>query len=184
MSYQNLAEFIVNYYEIDIELLFSRSPFAQDELDSVALIRPNLTQTIAIEKEQDEAASGKGTHKFEIASEMDNRNVLIEVVAGDQVKSMAVFAHSLDVQTIQRYGQIHVTDNKTNKPVPKSYVKVYARAYDGSIRFHKDGYTDLRGRFDYVSQSNRTIDEIEKFSILVVSEDNGAVIRQAELPDE
>ena len=184
LSYQNLAEFIVNYYEIDIELLFSRSPFAQDELDSVALIRPNLTQTIAIEKEQDEAASGKGTHKFEIASEMDNRNVLIEVVAGDQVKSMAVFAHSLDVQTIQRYGQIHVTDNKTNKPVPKSYVKVYARAYDGSIRFHKDGYTDLRGRFDYVSQSNRTIDEIEKFSILVVSEDNGAVIRQAELPDE
>jgi len=170
LNYQNLADFVVNYYEIDIELLFSRSPFAQDELDSVALIQPNLTQA--------------GTHEFEIAPEMENRNVLIEVIAGDQVKSQPLFAHSLDVQTIQRYGQIHVTQQGTNKPIPKSYVKVYARSYDGSVRFHKDGYTDLRGRFDYVSQSNRPIGEIEKFSILVLSENNGAVIRQADLPEE
>ena len=55
---------------------------------------------------------------------------------------------------------------------------------DGSVRFHKDGYTDLRGRFDYVSQSNRTIDGIQKFSILVLSEAQGAVIRQASPPKE
>ena len=30
-------------------------------------------------------------------------------------------------------------------------MKVYAELEDGPIRFHKDGYTDLRGRFDYVS---------------------------------
>jgi hypothetical protein len=55
---------------------------------------------------------------------------------------------------------------------------------DGSVRFHKDGYTDLRGRFDYVSQSNRSLDGIQKFSILILSDENGAVIRQADPPKE
>ena len=110
--------------------------------------------------------------------------MLIEVVAGDQIKSLPHFANSLNVQTIQRYGQIYVTEKETAEPIPRSYVKVYAKTTNGTVRFHKDGYTDLRGRFDYISQSNRPVDEIETFSILVLSEKNGAVIRQAELPQE
>ena len=35
--------------------------------------------------------------------------------------------------------------------MPGAYVKVYARAAGGGVGFIKDGYTDLRGRFDYVS---------------------------------
>ena len=185
LNYQNLTEFVVNYYEMDIELLFSRSPFAQDNLDGFSLIRPNVTQEVKVKKGKGKGKTAtKGVHEFELSSKMKNRNVLIEVVAGDQAKSQPYFAHSLDVQTIQKFGQIHVTGEETGKPIPKSYVKVYARKYDGSVRFHKDGYTDLRGRFDYLSQSNRSIDGIEKFSILVLSEKNGAVIRQAELPQE
>ena len=38
-------------------------------------------------------------------------------------------------------------------PLPRAYVKVYAKYPDGSIRFYKDGYTDSRGRFDYASLS-------------------------------
>ena len=37
----------------------------------------------------------------------------------------------------------------------KTYVKTYARMKDGSIRFYKDGYTDLRGRFDFGSLSSK-----------------------------
>ena len=185
LKYQNLTEFDVNYYEMDIELLFSRSPFAQDDLDGFSMIRPNVTQKVKAKKGKGKGkASAKGVHEFELSSKMKNRNVLIEVVAGDQAESQPYFAHSLDVQTIERFGQIHVTGEETGKPIPKSYVKVYARKYDGSVGFHKDGYTDLRGRFDYLSQSNRSLDGIEKFSILVLSDKNGAVIRQAELPQE
>ena len=68
--------------------------------------------------------------------------------------------------------------------IPKTYVKVYARMKDGTVRFHKDGYTDLRGRFDYVSQSNRSIDGISKLSVLILSDENGAVIRQSNPPKE
>ena len=185
LSYQNLSEFVVNYYEMDIELLFSRNPFAQEHLDGFSMIRPNVTQTVKVKKGRGKAkSSAKGVHEFELSSKMKNRNVLVEVVAGDQAKSQPYFAHSLDVQTIEKYGQIHVTSEETGKPIPKSYVKVYARKHDGSVRFHKDGYTDLRGRFDYLSQSNRPLDGIETFSILILSENNGAVIRQAELPKE
>ena len=35
--------------------------------------------------------------------------------------------------------------------VSKAYVKVYARLRGGKVRFFKDGYTDLRGKFDYAS---------------------------------
>ena len=171
---------------MDIELLFSRSPFAQDNLDGFSMIRPNVTQTVAVKKKKGKAksSSAKGVHEFELSSKMKNKNVLIEVVAGDQAKSQPYFAHSLDVQTIEKFGQVHVTGESSGKAVSKAYVKVYARMNDGSVRFHKDGYTDLRGRFDYLSQSNRSLDGIEKFSLLVLSDKNGAVIRQAELPRE
>ena len=47
-----------------------------------------------------------------------------------------------------------MTDAASGKPLPKAYVKVFARCSDGTVRFHKDGYTDLRGRFDYASVSD------------------------------
>ena len=62
------------------------------------------------------------------------------------------------------------------------YVKVYARMADGSVRFYKDGYTDLRGRFDYGSLSTNELDAVTKFAILVLSEEHGALVREADPP--
>ena len=180
LKYRNLGSVQVNYYEMDIELLFSRSPFAQDELEGFSLIRPNSTQTIKLTKNK----QGKGSKEFKLPKEMMNKNVLVEVVAGDQTKALPFFAHSLDVQMVERFGQLQVTDEKSDKPISKTYVKVYARSTNGSVRFHKDGYTDLRGRFDYVSQSNQSFDDVEKFAVLVLSDENGAVVRQAAKPKE
>lgn len=180
LKYQNVDSVEVNYYEMDIELLFSRSPFAQDDLDGFSMIRPNFTQTVALNTND----KGKGSQAFDLPAEMKNKNILVEVVAGDQAKSQPYFAHSLNVQLLEKYGQVHVSHEETDRAIAKVYVKVYARMNDGSVRFHKDGYTDLRGRFDFVSQSNRSLDGIQKFSLLVLSDENGAVIRQANPPKE
>ena len=180
VEFQNLTELKVNFYEMDIELLFSRKPFAQDELEGFSMIRPNVSQSIrlpAAEKNE------PGKHEFLLPSELDNKNVLVEIVAGDQTKSKPYFSNSLSVQLIETYGQLHVTQESTGDPIAKAYVKVYSRS-GGEIKFHKDGYTDLRGRFDYVSQSNNRLDGIEKYSILVMHPDNGAVIKQAAPPAE
>ena len=69
-------------------------------------------------------------------------------------------------------------------------MKVYAKLADGSVKFHKDGsvkfykdgYTDLRGRFDYSSVNTPERQAIERFAILVLSEDRGAVIRDVAPP--
>jgi hypothetical protein len=45
-----------------------------------------------------------------------------------------------------------------------------------------NGYTDLRGRFDYVSVNTPEGRGIERFAILVLSDDRGAVIREAAPP--
>ncbi|NQU39424.1 MAG: hypothetical protein HQ523_05680, partial [Lentisphaerae bacterium] len=83
---------------------------------------------------------------------------------------------------IENYGQVRVTQSDTGKAVAKAYVKVYARSSDGRIKFYKDGYTDLRGRFDYTSLNTNEIDRVTHFAILILSPNDGAVVREAVPP--
>ena len=83
---------------------------------------------------------------------------------------------------MENYGQVQVRNKQSQKPISKAYIKVYAKMKDGSVKFYKDGYTDLRGRFDYSSLSNQPLDNVQQFSLLILSEANGAIIRQAGLP--
>jgi hypothetical protein len=62
--------------------------------------------------------------------------------------------------------------------------KLYARLADGSVKFHKDGYTDVRGRFDYASVNTPERQPVERFAVLVHSDDRGAVIREAAPPQQ
>jgi hypothetical protein len=66
----------------------------------------------------------------------------------------------------------------------KAYVKVYARMKDGSVKFYKDGYTDLRGRFDYSSLNTNELESVERFSILVSDENHGAAVRETAPPKQ
>lgn len=52
-------------------------------------------------------------------------------------------------------------------------MKVYSKNKDNAETFYKDGYTDLRGRFDYASLSSSNFKEIEKFSMLIYHEELG-----------
>ena len=53
---------------------------------------------------------------------------------------------------------------------------------NGQVKFYKDGYTDLRGCFDYASLSTNELDFVDRFSILILSEEHGAVVREANPP--
>ena len=176
VNYQNLDQLVVNYYQMDIELLFSRNPFGQTAGDGFSLIRPNDTQVVELDE--------SGTASFDIPEELRNKNVTVEITSSDQSKSQTYFAHSMTVQLIENYGQLKVTGKEEGQPLPKTYIKVYAKHADGRITFFKDGYTDLRGRFDYATQSNTPLDGITKFAILVMSEEHGTSVRQAVPPKE
>ncbi|HZZ70708.1 MAG TPA: hypothetical protein VFE24_00535 [Pirellulales bacterium] len=175
VDFQNLAEIQVNYYLMDIELLFSRNPFVQGESKQFSYIQPNESQTLKLPV--------KGNHfEFDLPAKLANSNVLVEITAGGVTKSQAYYANALKVQVVENYGQLRVSQDKEATPLPKVYCKVYARMQDGSVKFYKDGYTDLRGLFDYSSLSTNELDFVQRFSILVLSEEHGAVVREAAPP--
>jgi len=175
VNYQNLDGIAVNYYLMDIELLFSRNPFVQQYSGQFSHIRPNATQTVKL-------PGGKASHAFALPEALHSSNVLVEITGGGQTKSKAYYSNSLSVQVIENYGQVRVKHSDTGAMLAKVYVKAYARMKDGTVRFYKDGYTDLRGRFDYTSLNTNDLDFVEKFSLLILSGEHGAVVREANPP--
>jgi hypothetical protein len=174
-TYQNLTRLTVNFYEMDLELLFSRTPFAQRFSSQFAAIRPNQSQVVTLGDRQ-------GTFELALPEALRNRNVLVEIVAAGLTKSQAYYANSLTVQLAENYGQLRVAAAADGRPAAGVYVKVYARMKDGGVRFYKDGYTDLRGRFDYTSLSTNELDFVDRFAVLILSTDRGAVVREATPP--
>jgi hypothetical protein len=72
---------------------------------------------------------------------------------------------------------------KTGAPVRQAYVKVYGKSLvDNSEEFFKDGYTDMRGRFDYRTLSTDQLRQTRKLAILVSTEDMGKRVLECDIP--
>jgi hypothetical protein len=175
VKHQNLKTAHVNFYLMDLELLFSRNPFVQTHAEQFASIRPNASQVIALNE-------ATGETEFELPADLLNRNVLVEITAAGSTKAQPYYSNSLAVQLMENYGQLKVVDTNSDRPATASYVKVYARLKDGSVQFYKDGYTDLRGRFDYTSLSTNDLDNVDRFALLIMTEEHGATVREAMPP--
>ncbi|MDA1139938.1 MAG: hypothetical protein O3B01_15290 [Planctomycetota bacterium] len=175
LNYQNVKDCLVNFYRMDVELLFSKNPFVQQHAGHFAYIRPNATQTFKLPE-------GKTMLSFDLPKEFHNQNVMVEVQAGGIRKSLPYFSNSIALQIIENYGHLKIAHQETGKPLKGVYVKVYAQLNDGEHRFYKDGYTDLRGRFDFTSLNTNLIDQVSRFSMLVLSDDDGAIVREADKP--
>ena len=175
LAYQNLETVTVNFYPMDVELLFSTNPFVTQSGGQFANIRPNSSKDVKLPKGQPKAT-------IALPAEFANRNVLVEVTAAGKTRALPYYATAMTVNVTENYGQLKASDAAGGKGIAKVYVKVYAKLASGEVKFHKDGYTDLRGRFDYVSVNTPERQAIEKFSVLVLSEDKGALIREVAPP--
>ncbi len=177
VQHRNLEEITVNYYLMDIELLFSRNPFVQQNGGRIMMIQPNGTESIRLA-----ASDGVSKLPLVLPEAMKNRNLVVEVVAAGMKRSLSVYANSLLVNVANQSGRLQVLTKGDQQPLSKAYVKVYAKRADGSVQFYKDGYTDLRGAFDYASLSTNDLDSTQRFSILVLHPTYGALIRESEPP--
>lgn len=175
LDYRNLAACTLNFYPMDIELLFSRSPFLQQGAAQFAFVQPLAARAVTL-------PAGRDTLAVELPPEFRARNVMVEAVGAGVRQAQAYYANTLRVQTIEAYGQLVVNHAETRKPVSGAYVKVYVRSAGGATRFLKDGYTDLRGRFDYVSVNGGEGGDVERLAILIMSDDYGAVVREVAPP--
>ena len=50
LIFQNVKQATLNFYEMDVEQLFSRSPFAENNLEGFSLIRPNMTTDLKLRR--------------------------------------------------------------------------------------------------------------------------------------
>jgi hypothetical protein len=176
IAYQNVKKCTINFYRMDIELLFSTNAFIKDNDASFLFVAPNHSIPL------DKLPENKNSIVVDVPEQFRNANVYVEVIGAGATRCKTYYSNSLSVQVIHQYGQIKVHQKSNNAPIAMAYVKVYARNNDQSVAFYKDGYTDRRGAFDYASLSTNKLKDVQLFSILVMTEEFGAVVREAEKP--
>ncbi len=174
LRHGGLAACELRFYALDVEFLFSTSPFVGGQAADFAFVQPNLRQAV-------ELTPDEGLTRVALPAEFARANVLVEARGGGIVRRQTRYANSLAVQMIEAHGQLKLTHAETGAPIPAAYVKVYSRIGQ-TVSFRKDGYTDLRGRFDYVSVSGSPEAHIERLAVLVLSPEHGAVIREVAPP--
>eukprot|EP00051_Salpingoeca_urceolata_P005811 m.77604 g.77604 ORF g.77604 m.77604 type:complete len:2193 (-) comp14553_c0_seq2:73-6651(-) len=165
----------IKFFAMDLELLFSNNPFVRKNTKQFSYIHPNLVLPTSLPSE---------TNKVDISvpEQYRDSNVLIEISAGGLKASEGVFSSALECQVAETHGHIRVLTAQGD-PLPAAYVKVYSKSHHGSEEFYKDGYTDLRGRFDYITLNTKEqLNSAQAFALLVVSESHGSVVLEAKLP--
>jgi hypothetical protein len=170
---QNLAHLELRFFEMDVELLFSRQPFVQSDVSRFSFIEPGHRESLA---------SPGAEQRVPWPAELRGKNVVVEAVGAGMRKAKVHYANDLTTSLANQVGQIRVQRTSDRVALPSTYVKVYARKRGGSVEFYKDGYTDLRGWFDYASLSTTDLDNVERFAILVCSDKSGASILEASPP--
>lgn len=172
---KNIDSCDLNFYSMDLEVLFSRNPFAMQLSDQFALIKPNLS--IVIDKPEESELA-----EIDIPGDLKGKSLLIEANASGASNSINYYPNTLVAQISKNYGIAKVSSTVSNMPLSSVYIKVYAKMKNGKTKFYKDGYTDLRGMFDYLSQNADDLQQIDKFSMLILSDENGALIKEVYPP--
>jgi len=177
VQYRNLKEVEIKYYVMDVELLFSRNPFSQQESSRLNTIEPNFSEKKTMNEGVD-----SGTLAVAIPDPLRNKNLGIEITAGGLVRRLDWYTNSLVVNLSPSSGRVQVLTKQGMQPIEGSYVKVYSRDQSEIVKFYKDGYTDLRGMFDYASLSTDDLSRSKRLAILVIHPEHGTVVMEAEPP--
>ncbi|CAD8169655.1 unnamed protein product [Paramecium pentaurelia] len=179
ITFSNLCEVKIEYYKLDIEILFSNNPFMKNVIQDFSIVLPNvcLTQKLVGQEIQKNLFQ----EKIKIPSEISKENLFVTIKGQQKSVTCKYQPTSLFVQTMLDSGQIRVF-NQQGQYLSKVYVKVYSKNKSDQENFHKDGYTDLRGRFDYATLSSSNVKDISQFSMLVYHEELGSIIQQVQPP--
>ncbi len=155
-------------YHVDLEVMFSKDPFLKEDPGNAGHppILPNETRDFDL--------GDAGTMALELPEAFRQGNVLV-AVESQTTRSLKILdsgAFEIRRQPLER--TLQALDAETKRPLPESYVKVFTESLEGQVRFHKDGYTDLRGKFDYISHTGLDVAAIKRFAVLVSHPEKGA----------
>ncbi|KAG0175637.1 hypothetical protein DFQ28_006599 [Apophysomyces sp. BC1034] len=212
IHHANLTNVHIRYYKMNVEMMFSAKPFmsgARSDIDT-NWVKPHYEEQHALSsnltgvegENEDETFEiigiGKvalSTTSISIPKSLLASDIMIDISSGNGHRHcQAHFAHALSIHIAESYGVLRVMSAERHMPCVGAYIKVYAKQKNGRVSFWKDGYTGLNGAFDYVSVtennsligrnsvSDGTIQTISKFAILIMTDEDGTVIKEALSP--
>jgi len=149
--------------------LFSKDPFLLGEgtTGGNPTIRPNASLNVPLAKEVAQTT-------IELPPALRRGNVLVAAESGTTKLLKVLDSRALELRHLPQERTIQVLDAATLKPLPNTYIKVYAEMNEGQTVFHKDGYTDLRGKFDYLSHTGADLSHIKRLALLASHPQQGA----------
>merc|ERR1711935_57973 len=178
MSVRNVSSFTIKYFKTDLEVLFSKSPFLSQDSKNFSYVSPYESEVVTVQK-----SSAINAVTQEIPESLRKFNLYVQVTAGSYSKTLSYFPTNLGIKIQENYGIVKVHDTESGRPLPKVYVKCFMRNISGAVTFYKDGYTDIRGSFDYARLNIDKLSSIDKFSLLIVGdEEQGLVVKQCGAP--
>lgn len=174
---KNITTFSVKFYKIDLEIMYSQDPFLSVDKNDYSYVIPNHISEHNIQMNTEYT-----TDQVAIPDSLIQNNLIIQISSGALSETLTYFPTSMKVFIVKNFGQIKVTSEETEKPLSNIYIKCFAKKTNGTVSFYKDGYTDLRGTFEYTSVHGSDFQDVQEFSILVYSEKYGALIKQTKPP--
>ena len=120
--------------------------------------------------------------KIPLPDELKEKNLVIEVNSNDIQKFLSFYSSKMLVQCNENYGELRVCHKDTKKPLNKVYVKVFCKNNSGNDVFFRDGFTDIRGKFEYAAASGKSLDDVSKFAIFVDHKQLGSLIKEVAKP--
>jgi hypothetical protein len=169
LRHRGLEKAELRLFNVDIEVMFSKNPFLENGGDNNGepAIRPNKIIEVPLRKDAAETF-------VELPESLRHGSLLVSARAGSAKRLKVLDSGAIEVLRNPADRSVRVLDAATRKPLPKTYVKVYVETRDGSVSFHKDGYTDLRGMFDYLSHTGIDPSTIKRSAILISHPEKGA----------
>lgn len=173
----------VKFYIIDAEILFSRTPFLKTNTEEFSYVKPCHKIDTELKEPAEGVTENKQKLEIRIPEHLKLQNMVIEITGEGKQLFRTHYATQIKVALVEAFGELKVTDKQTGKPLPKVYVKVFAsRKSGGAPFFFKDGYTDIRGKFDYAQTSGNRLKEVQRFAIFVMSDTLGSIIKECDPP--
>jgi len=177
INYKNVDKVEINFYQTDIELQFSVAPFRQEH-NAFNFVMPTDQIVLDLDKAERQTT-------VDLPESLHDKSSVVEVIGAGMTVSKANYDNHLRIEISAKLRQIRVFDKTTNKAISKAYVKVYGQTPDRPDgRFLKDGYTDLRGRFDYATVSSDEMKFVKALAILVLSPSAGADVLEIAVQQE
>jgi calmodulin len=178
LTHKNIDRLTIKYFKFDMEMLFSKDPFLDDQAGGVTCIAPNFESKFKVNR-----SDTFKTVVISIPEALSQENLIVQVSSKDKTASTAVYSSLLHVSVNEEFGQVTIRD-ASGLPLAGCYVKCYSKLKAGGISFHKDGYSDFRGAFDYASTNGGRLAEVETFALLACHAGLGAVVSKARPPGQ